>query len=213
MAYKCIICGNIFHSSIKEHYQEEHIVEYIQDRFCIESKPESFAIEVEDKEECNFIEDEDFDLDDILVCLSDDCGLDLKKLRYKNLLSYPEWKFLRERILARDHHKCVKCGKTERLNVHHNYYVKDKKPWEYSDDVFVTLCVDCHCRIHDLSVYDHDPLVNPEATKLSYETCNRCGGSGYIPEFNHIEDGICFACLGSGYKNLYWNQEDYKTIE
>ena len=28
--------------------------------------------------------------------------------------------------------------------------------------------------------------------------CNRCKGEGYITEFKHIQNGICFACNGSG---------------
>lgn len=29
-------------------------------------------------------------------------------------------------------------------------------------------------------------------------TCPRCGGTGYIPVFRHINDGICFLCGGTG---------------
>lgn len=29
-------------------------------------------------------------------------------------------------------------------------------------------------------------------------TCDRCGGSGWIPHFNHVEGGICFKCEGVG---------------
>ena len=28
--------------------------------------------------------------------------------------------------------------------------------------------------------------------------CSRCGGSGYLPEFNYYMGGICFTCMGSG---------------
>lgn len=34
------------------------------------------------------------------------------------------------------------------LNIHHKYYVKNKKPWDYEDDALVTLCEDCHKHIH-----------------------------------------------------------------
>lgn len=30
------------------------------------------------------------------------------------------------------------------------------------------------------------------------EPCKRCGGRGAIPQFAHIEGGICFWCNGSG---------------
>ena len=28
--------------------------------------------------------------------------------------------------------------------------------------------------------------------------CSRCGGTGYLPEFNYYMGGICFKCMGSG---------------
>lgn len=28
--------------------------------------------------------------------------------------------------------------------------------------------------------------------------CTRCGGTGYIPHFNHVQGGVCFACFGRG---------------
>jgi hypothetical protein len=32
--------------------------------------------------------------------------------------------------------------------------------------------------------------------------CPKCGGSGYLPEYKHIEGGRCFACDGTGnYEN------------
>ena len=29
-------------------------------------------------------------------------------------------------------------------------------------------------------------------------TCDRCNGSGKIPKYKHIENGICFKCRGVG---------------
>jgi DnaJ-class molecular chaperone len=28
--------------------------------------------------------------------------------------------------------------------------------------------------------------------------CSRCDGSGYIPKYQHIQNGICFKCWGTG---------------
>lgn len=33
---------------------------------------------------------------------------------------------------------------------------------------------------------------------LDLLSCKKCGGSGYIPEYRHIRDGLCFECWGSG---------------
>lgn len=29
-------------------------------------------------------------------------------------------------------------------------------------------------------------------------TCPKCGGSGHISQFNHVEAGVCFQCRGTG---------------
>ena len=29
-------------------------------------------------------------------------------------------------------------------------------------------------------------------------TCSRCGGSGYLRQYNHVQAGVCFRCGGSG---------------
>lgn len=30
------------------------------------------------------------------------------------------------------------------------------------------------------------------------DVCTRCGGTGYLPEYNHVEGGVCFSCGGNG---------------
>jgi hypothetical protein len=32
-------------------------------------------------------------------------------------------------------------------------------------------------------------------------TCSKCGGRGNIPAFSHICNGVCFDCLGLGFKS------------
>lgn len=32
------------------------------------------------------------------------------------------------------------------------------------------------------------------------KSCTRCNGTGRLPQFNHIEGGICFKCRGIRYK-------------
>ena len=29
--------------------------------------------------------------------------------------------------------------------------------------------------------------------------CPRCGGTGYMPQYNHVEGGVCFRCRGTGF--------------
>ena len=87
------------------------------------------------------------------------------------------------------------CG-IKGLNVHHRYYTIGSKPWEYSNDALVTLCQDCHSKRHkDAKV----PLYTPEHQLIKHLIpCSRCGGSGYLPQYNHVENGICFKCGGEG---------------
>ncbi len=42
-------------------------------------------------------------------------------------------------------------------------------------------------------------LRNDHLNNSPYERiCTRCGGSGYLAKYNHVEGGVCFACGGSG---------------
>lgn len=64
---------------------------------------------------------------------------------YAEKLKDPRWQRKRLEIMERDGFKCRHCRSTEKtLNVHHRIYRKGKMPWDYEDDVFVTLCEDCH---------------------------------------------------------------------
>jgi len=64
---------------------------------------------------------------------------------YAEKLKDPRWQRKRLEIMERDRFQCRHCRSTEKtLNVHHKIYRKGKMPWDYEDDVFVTLCEDCH---------------------------------------------------------------------
>lgn len=60
----------------------------------------------------------------------------------------PEWMELRDKALDRDGHKCINCGATRKLNVHHLCYIKGKKVWEVPLWYLVTLCETCHAKEH-----------------------------------------------------------------
>lgn len=68
-----------------------------------------------------------------------------RKSEYSELLRDPRWQRLRLQVFERDKWTCQKCGETTRtLAVHHKWYTRDKKPWEYDLDALVTVCEDCH---------------------------------------------------------------------
>lgn len=69
---------------------------------------------------------------------------------YLELLKSAQWQRKRLEVLQRDNFTCKCCGSKEKsLHVHHLYYEKDKKPWEYPDSALVTLCEDCHRKRHN----------------------------------------------------------------
>jgi hypothetical protein len=85
------------------------------------------------------------------------------------------------------------------LEVHHKFYVLGSLPWDYSDDALVTLCNWCHQEIHNTTVI---PVLNHEGEALGYTPCNRCNGSGSLPEYSHVQSGVCFKCNGARYEEL-----------
>jgi hypothetical protein len=71
------------------------------------------------------------------------CGMSNKT--YSEKLKDPRWQKKRLEILQRDNWTCISCGGAKNtLHVHHKYYTYGNEPWEYSNDVLVTLCEHCH---------------------------------------------------------------------
>jgi hypothetical protein len=62
----------------------------------------------------------------------------------------PRWQKKRLEIMERDNFTCRSCGaKDKTLNVHHAYYDKGKRPWEYPSENMITWCEKCHKKTHD----------------------------------------------------------------
>lgn len=124
----------------------------------------------------------------------------IDSINYSMLLSCFEWKYKRFKILVRDNFECRDCNeKSNELHVHHNYYIKDSMPWEIDDVALVSLCKSCHTKRHEqenIKVYKrhNGELI---VTGYYYLKCPRCNGTGYLPQFKHVEDGICFKCFGN----------------
>jgi len=67
------------------------------------------------------------------------------KSEYAAKLRDPRWQKKRLEILQRDEWTCQACFDNEStLAVHHRIYLPGKDPWEYPDDLLVTLCETCH---------------------------------------------------------------------
>lgn len=67
------------------------------------------------------------------------------KSKYSEKLLDPRWQKKRLEIFQRDEFMCQFCkSETKTLCVHHKYYIKGHEPWNYPDEVLITLCSECH---------------------------------------------------------------------
>lgn len=125
------------------------------------------------------------------------------QIPYFQLLERIEWKEKRERILIRDGHCCQMCGITGEqapLQVHHKHYIEGLDPWEYKDSELITLCEKCHSHWHHEHTVPYYRLVDDTLVQVVRTPCQRCAGSGYFPEYRHVEGGVCFRCWGQKYE-------------
>lgn len=68
-----------------------------------------------------------------------------KKPTYYELLQDPRWQKKRLELFQAADWRCLDCGESNRtLHVHHSYYERGVKPWEYPNESLTVLCRDCH---------------------------------------------------------------------
>ncbi|MBX9187409.1 MULTISPECIES: HNH endonuclease [Bacteroides] len=72
---------------------------------------------------------------------------------YRKLLSHnPYWEEVKREVRIRDGHCCQQCGKTYCLEIHHKTYRVNGVSIVGREldflDCLVTLCEDCHARVH-----------------------------------------------------------------
>lgn len=122
------------------------------------------------------------------------------EIRYSDLVYTREWYLKRLEVMLRDKYTCQDCSgrNSKNLQVHHNYYLVDRLPWDIEHSALVTLCRNHHQERHNgktMPTYKWSNGSLIETENLS-SYCTRCLGMGYFPEFRHVEDGICFRCRG-----------------
>lgn len=85
------------------------------------------------------------------------------------------------------------------LDIHHKFYKENHLAWEYDNSNLITLCRDCHEKEHAA----HGILLLDENDEpIEVCMCDRCGGTGYLPQYKYFQHGICFKCGGYGYLKL-----------
>lgn len=47
------------------------------------------------------------------------------------------------------------------------------------------------------STFLNEVIYQMELNNLTTSDCGRCGGSGYLPQYQHVQNGVCFACGGT----------------
>ncbi len=96
----------------------------------------------------------------------------MAKAGVKKLYNSKAWKQKREYILKRDNYLCVQCGEPAE-EVHHKEYVKESNVNDVNitlnDNNLVSLCRDCHCRIHDADRMKLETKENDEMQKFFFD--------------------------------------------
>lgn len=111
--------------------------------------------------------------------------MDKEKTWYQRQLADPKWQKKRLEILQRDSFTCQNpaCySTTKELHVHHKYYIKGLKTWEYPDDCLKTLCFECHKK-------EQEDLI--ENSMMLIETLKQKGADAFL--IGHLSHAFRYA--------------------
>lgn len=120
-------------------------------------------------------------------------------LKYVARIAFADYKDFLVAKKANDWSFFNKWEEVKGLHVHHSYYQIGLKPWEYPLESLTTLCADCHKEIHENNLIK---VLNQDGTlraQLKLIPCDKCKGTGYLPEYHYYLGGVCFDCNGKRY--------------
>jgi len=118
--------------------------------------------------------------------------------------SDPRWQKKRLQIMKRDNFRCRRCDRDDRtLNVHHRYYQKGRKIWDYDDEALVTLCEKCHEKLHEvhngsLEAITESFINSSIDTKLHCHKCNESLQVSDVAGRNGKHEPLCEKCCMKG---------------
>lgn len=73
-------------------------------------------------------------------------------MTYQDQIKSPKWQKKRLEILEQNRFSCEECETEDKqLHVHHVYYKKGKKIWDYENYELRCLCDSCHAKSHALT--------------------------------------------------------------
>jgi hypothetical protein len=91
----------------------------------------------------------------------------MSETTYSEKLRDPRWQKKRLEILQRDNFTCLLCGDKEtELHIHHEEYIRGRKPWEYENSKLKTLCKHCHFIVEHFKASKETVLL---CRKVAYE--------------------------------------------
>jgi hypothetical protein len=73
-----------------------------------------------------------------------------RKQTYGEMLLSMHWFAKRSHIIKLAKFECVECGahqEEHQFEVHHRYYLRGRKPWEYPDEALMCVCRTCHAEL------------------------------------------------------------------
>jgi 5-methylcytosine-specific restriction endonuclease McrA len=115
---------------------------------------------------------------------------DDKRKIYYDYLKSSEWNNVRNLILERDEHKCIRCKSTYNLQAHHTTYQNIFNESKHLEDL-VTLCFDCHKKEHP----------DKETTE------------GLVTGFDLRDAGIRRAIRSANSKNPEWSEMAFNCLK
>ena|ERR1700749_4848992 len=85
-------------------------------------------------------------------------------MAYAKKLASPKWQQRRLEIMNRDNWTCRHCGDTTtQLEVHHIDYWENKQPWDYHENMLITVCRKCHSGENRREKYEQNLLTSMKA--------------------------------------------------
>ena len=135
------------------------------------------------------------------------------KSEYDKLLHDDRWYTKRDEILKRDNHRCIICGSTENLQVHHKYYITDingkrRTPWDYPDEILITLCDSCHKKEHSIIDSNNESILNVN-DNVTVNTINEAAKLfNTVPKYNKKGFPICAFDIPNTKNMIVWMPQE-----
>jgi len=115
-------------------------------------------------------------------------------MTYVEKLKDPRWQKMRLKILERDDWACQMCFDCEStLHIHHRRYLPNRAPWDYPENILVTLCEACHEYERDQLDVICDDVVSFLREKFFSDSIVSIAHGFYSMNLLHLQDVVASA--------------------